>query len=228
MQVGYSTSSLSATSGSDFTPTTGVLSFLAGETSKTFTVPITNDNTDELNETFRVTLNDAVGAARIGGKQVAIVTIVDNDPPPAISVKDVSITEGNAGTKKLNFTVSLSQASAKLVTVKFKTTNDSAAAPSDFLALALTTLTFAPGITTRIIEANIKGDTMTETNERFFLDLSTPTNATITDTRGIGMILNDDSAPPSSLITVVGNDEFFAAFAVDTLDSPLTKARKQR
>ena len=54
--------------------------------------------------------------------------------------------------------------------------------------LALSTLTLAPGITTRTIEVTIKGDTLTETNERFFLDLSTPTNATIADTRGTGTI----------------------------------------
>ncbi len=219
VQVAYSTSSLTATAGSDFTPTNGVLSFLAGETSKTFTVPVTNDTTDELNETFSMTLNDAVGAARIGGRQVAVVTIVDNDLPPAIFINDASITEGSAGTKKLNFTVSLSQASAKEVTVKFKTTNDTAVASSDFIARALTTMTFAPGTTTRTIEVTIKGDALVETNERFFIDLSASTNATIVDSRGIGTILNDDSAPPSSLTpSLLAIDAFFNELERDSLN----------
>src|SRR6185503_8861863 len=52
--VNYTTASLTASAGADFTPAAGVLTFAQGETVKTFTVALNPDNTlFELDETFR-------------------------------------------------------------------------------------------------------------------------------------------------------------------------------
>jgi CSLREA domain-containing protein len=113
-------------------------------------------------------------------------------PPPSITINDVKTKEGHAGTKTLTFTVSLSNASATTVSVRYATANGTAVAPRDYIAKALTTLTFAPGETTKPVAVTINGDRTREASERFFVRLTSPTNATIARAQGIGTILNDD------------------------------------
>jgi len=66
-----------ASSGSDYTTTTGTLTFNAGETTKTINVPILNDDFSESDENFSVTLSNPTGALLIPGQNVGIVTITD-------------------------------------------------------------------------------------------------------------------------------------------------------
>ena len=61
--VDYATANGSATAGEDYTATSGTLSFAAGETGKTVSVPIADDIVNEGDETFTVTLSNASGAA---------------------------------------------------------------------------------------------------------------------------------------------------------------------
>ena len=60
--VDYATSNGTATAGSDYTATSGTLSFSAGETRKTLAVTISDDTEIESDETFTVTLSNASGA----------------------------------------------------------------------------------------------------------------------------------------------------------------------
>ena len=122
-----------------------------------------------------------------------MLTIVDNDPPPTISIADVSSVEGNSGTKTFNFTVNLSAPSGKTVTVNYATANVflSATAGSDYAATS-GTLTFSPGQTSQTIPVTVYGDTAVEPDEAFYVNLSAPTNATIARGQGVGTILNDD------------------------------------
>jgi hypothetical protein len=59
-------------------------------------------------------------------------------PQPSLSINDVSVTEGDAGTKVLSFTVTLSAASNLAVSVDYATANSTATAPSDYTAIAST------------------------------------------------------------------------------------------
>ncbi len=81
--VDWATSGGTAVSGTDFTAGTGTLTFTAGDTEKTFTVATTEDVTDQVNETFTVTLSNATGAAISGA--TATGTIKDDDAPPLVA-----------------------------------------------------------------------------------------------------------------------------------------------
>ena len=63
------------------------------------------------------------------------------------------------------------------------TANDTATAPTDYVALPAATLTFAIGETTKSVNVLVNGDTTIEGNETFFVNLSSPTNATIADNK---------------------------------------------
>jgi hypothetical protein len=113
-------------------------------------------------------------------------------PTPTISISDVSVNEGNTGTTGALVTLTLSAASATNVSVNFATTNASATAGSDFTAQN-GSLTFTPGQTTRTVLVPVIGDTNAEADETFFLDLSAPSGATLSDNRGVITIINDDN-----------------------------------
>ncbi len=120
---------------------------------------------------------------------------------PALTIADAAITEGNSGTKLLNFTVTLSKASDQTVTVVYNTSPGTAVSSglaADFVA-AVGTVTFAPGVLTQNISVTINGDKTVEPNETFTVNLSNPVNATIADKQAIGTITNDDTNPPGTL-----------------------------
>ena len=78
--VQYATASGTATSGTDFTAVSNTLTFEANETTKTVTVPTTDDSVDEPNETFTLTLSNPTNATL--GDATATGTINDNDTSP--------------------------------------------------------------------------------------------------------------------------------------------------
>lgn len=114
-------------------------------------------------------------------------------PLPTISINDVQINEGNSGTSIAIFTLSLSAASQTNVTVNYATSNGTATFGSDYVAEG-DTASFAAGQVSRTVAFSIKGDTVVEPNETFFVNLSSPNGATISRAQGIGTIVNDDIA----------------------------------
>jgi hypothetical protein len=131
-----------------------------------------------------------MGTATLGTPSTAVLTIIDDDGPPSLSINDVTVTEGDAGTTNAVFTVTLSPASGQSVTVNAATADGTATAPTDYTAVN-TPLTFAPGETSKTFTVPVNGDTVGELNETFFVNLTTPVNATITDAQGVGTI-NDE------------------------------------
>jgi Zn-dependent metalloprotease len=111
---------------------------------------------------------------------------------PTISINDITVTEGNSGSTPAVFTVSLSHASTKTITVKHKTNNGTAKSELDYIKNLEKTLTFPPLSSSASITVQVLGETLVEPNETFFVDLSKPTNATIADSQGKCTITNDD------------------------------------
>ena len=191
VSVSFTTANGSALAGSDYTATSGTLSFAPGVTSAAISLPVIGDTVDENDETLAIEFSAAVGAEL--PDDTAVVTILDDDGVivPGISISDLSITEGNAGTVSAVLTVSLSQQSSQTVTVGFATANATATAGFDYTG-SNGTLTFTPGQTSRTLAIAIAGDVIDETNETLLVNLSGPVNATIIDAQGVITILDDD------------------------------------
>jgi hypothetical protein len=190
--VDYATVDGTAVAPADYTATSGTLTFVAGQTTRTISVPIVADDVDELNETFFVHLSNANGATILIG--TAVGTIIDDDGLPTLSVNDMSLTEGNSGVQQMIFTVTLSPASPDTVTVAYTTVNGTAVAPADYSATS-GALTFSPGQTSQPISVPIFGDIIDEgASEQFTVQLSNPTNAVLDQATGVGTILDDDTA----------------------------------
>jgi len=214
VSIVYSTANGTAIAGSDYTATSGTLSFAAGETSKTIDVPILGDTQVETDETFLVRLTSATGAT-IATTQATGTILNDDQPPvlPKLSIGNATVTEGNSGTTNMTFTVTLSQASTSPVTVGYATADGTATAGSDYNTSS-GTLTFAPGETTKTITVAVRGDTLVESSETLRVVLSNPTGATISVGTGTGTITDNDQ-PPASAVTFTNRDDWGAGFVMD-------------
>ncbi|MFT3920935.1 MAG: Calx-beta domain-containing protein [Myxococcales bacterium] len=193
--VAYTTVDGSAVAGSDYTATSGTLTFSAGSLSRTISVPLLNDTIEELDEAFSLNLANPTGATIADGQATA--TIHDNDSP-TISVSDVSANEGNA----LVFTINLSNVSTQSITLLYSTVNGTATAGADYTAIGVSSVTFAPGETSKQITIATSQDALNEDGETVKLNLSLVANAThpiLGNSLAIGTILDDDPLPSLSI-----------------------------
>jgi hypothetical protein len=185
--VQYATSNGTATAGSDYTGTSGTLTFAPGQTVQTFSVAVTEDSIDEANETVNLTLSNVTNAT-LGTPSTATLTIVDDDAQPDVrfSASSYSVDE-TAGSATI--TVTLSAVSGKTITVDYETSDGTAVAGSDYLAKT-GTLTFDPGVTVRTFTVTILNDTLNEDDETVGLTLSNPSNVSL-------------DSPSSATLTIV-------------------------
>jgi hypothetical protein len=222
VSVQYATannSPVSAAAGSDYTAKSGTLDFAAGTATQTFTVNISDDLLDEANETFLVNLSNATNATIGDGQGVG--TITDNDATPSLSINNVSQSEGVAS---MVFTITLSAISGQNVTVLYATANNSpvsATAGSDYTATS-GTATINAGSTTATFSVPITNDTTAESDETFLVNLSSPTNATLSVSQGVGTIQDNDTTSYQLRVNDVTVSE---AAGTATITLTLTAAR---
>ncbi|MYB03744.1 MAG: hypothetical protein F4Y13_06020, partial [Acidimicrobiaceae bacterium] len=175
----------SATSDTDYAAiTAGTLNFAAGDTSKTVEVAVNGDTLDERNETVKLRLSSPANAGFAGDAAAieATGTITDDDTA-TLSIDDASAAEGGTA----SFTVRLSTASDRDVTVTATTSDGAATAPGDY-ASKTGTVTIAAGATSAAFNVATKTDSETEIDEDFTVTLSDPTGAAISDSTATGTI----------------------------------------
>jgi subtilisin family serine protease len=189
VRVSYGTADNTARAGQDYSAVAGTLTFPPGATSLTLTVPILADSLNEDTESFFVNLTNPVNASMADGQGVGSIT--DDDPLPTLAIGDVSLLEGNSGSRTAAFPLTLSAPSGRTVAVGYATANGTAIAPGDYAA-ATGTATFPEGQVSRTIEVAVVGDTVYEPHETFFVNLGPPLNATLADNQAQGTIVNDE------------------------------------
>ncbi len=175
----------------------GTLNFSLGTLpaggSATFIISGTADSLGSI--TNRVTVSRTDPDANTNDNSATALTSVIL---PSLSINDVTLFEGNAGTTNAVVTVSLWPPPARTAYVNFATTNLNAVAGSDYVNTS-GTLVFAPGVTNRTIAVPVIGDRVNEADETFAVKLSSPTNAILSRSQGVLTIFNDDSLPTLSV-----------------------------
>ena len=198
INLGYATADGTAIAGHDYLPGSGNMVFSPGELQQTIAVAVKGSKLYEGDKTFFLNVTDPAGATGSGTG-----TIQNANLPPAVSIGNVSLKEGNSGTTKFNFVVSLSAASGAPATVVYATADGTATVADNDYQAKSGTISFAPGQTKQTVTVAVSGDTKYEANEAFSVHLSNPVGATIAKGKGVGTgtILNDDK--PSVL--AIGN-----------------------
>lgn len=111
---------------------------------------------------------------------------------PTISINDIAANERDSGLFGHPFRVTLSAPSEEKVFVTVSTAPGTAISNADFGA-GSAVLTFEKNQTVQTVEVFIIGDTVVEGTENFFVNLSSPVNATIADGQGMATIVDDDT-----------------------------------
>jgi flagellar hook assembly protein FlgD len=183
-----------ASPGADFTTVaTGTVTIAAGQTQATVPITVAGDDEPEGDELVfvRFALPDR---ARLGGLWgVGFATILDDDSGPRARAGSVTVEEGDAGTTTASVPVTLSEPSSSPVTVTWRTRDNSAVAPSDYVA-ATGSVTFAPGQTEATIEVAVVGNGIAEPDELVVVALTGATGGSVGGWLGLGFafVTDDD------------------------------------
>ena len=129
--INYATASGTATSGSDFTATSGVLTFKPGDHSKLIPVSIISDSIYEPDQSFTITLSNPSSNAIIGSPGTATVTIKDDDLAPSVQFQSQSYNVSEGGALAI-INVSLSAPSEVPISVSYATSDGTAIAGMNY------------------------------------------------------------------------------------------------
>ena len=208
----YGTAAGTAIATRDYTAQSQVaVTIPAGATTATVAVPILADDVYEADESFFVDLSDPT-VADLGSDRRAVVTIVDDDAPPALSVGDAPAVGESSG--PLVFTVTRTGSTSLPATFSWSTADGTAEAGSDFTA-ASGTVTIPAASSSAQLQVQLVSDSVAEDDETVAVTLSTPINAVIIDGSATGVILDDDQTAartpgvvvnPSALTVTEGGD----------------------
>ncbi len=187
---------------------TGTVSFAAGQTSQTVTVNVAGDTAQEADEGFRFSLSSPVGATITVPSLDAV--ILSDDSTLSIAATSANKPEGSnaapGATTPFTFTIARTGATGVAQSVNWSVAGvaGSGTVPADAAdfggVLPSGTVTFAAGDTTsRVITVPVAADLLGESNERFGVTLSSPTNGAQINTdptkaSAQGIIQNDDTS----------------------------------
>ena len=182
----------------DFVAATDTITALAGIDFIQFSVALNDDDVYEGDETFTVTLSDAVNAT-LPLPATATGTILDNESEPTISIADASADEGD----ELMFEATLSGPAERVVSFSFSTSvesGDTARPLSDFSPVTARRAEFGAGdtvVTVPVLTIDDSSAPVFEDDETFTVTISDPSPyGTILDGVAKGTIVNDDDEPP--------------------------------
>jgi hypothetical protein len=207
--------------GNDYTPRSGTLTFNAGETSKTVSIPILQDTLVEFHETLTFVLTTPTGGAWLGSPAFATISVKDDEAASEIKLGASSYTVAE-GAGRVSITVVRGGALSQTVSVRYDITSPEspgAATPgADFGGPASGTISFAPGQTRALITIPIVQDSLPEGNETFTITLSnagdgarivSPASATVT-------LVDDESVVQFSLRFIGNMPEVIRTGPTDT------------
>jgi CARDB/Calx-beta domain/Bacterial pre-peptidase C-terminal domain/RTX calcium-binding nonapeptide repeat (4 copies) len=194
--------------GTDYANAQILVAFNAGETTKTFAIPLNLDYLIEGNETLQLSLANPTNGVTLGSTNTSIVTIVDDDTSIGFTNSAYRLNEDGTGSNVITI-----QRSGNLnlsTSVNFNVTGGSAINGEDYNLAANTLVTFAVGEATKTITIPVVNDTQIEGLETIKFSLSNSTNgATIDSNRQntVGIITDDETALKFNFNVAVGTDE---------------------
>jgi uncharacterized delta-60 repeat protein len=187
----------SATSGTDYTPVTGQLTWTDGDRSdRQITVPILTNGRVEEPKRFAVALDGATGGAKFGTQQAAVEVATDGDRAGELGFAQPAIT-ANAADGNVQIVVNRNYYSTGPISVTL-TPAAGSATTADFSATPLT-LSWADGdsgpqtATIPIVKANI----VVGSSKSFTVDLSNATNGAVIGPQAHALVTINASPPPA-------------------------------
>lgn len=185
----------------DFVSQSGTLRFADGETLRSFEIAIVDDNLDEENEEFMISLSNPTGDALLSNQPEVPVTILDDDGPGAIAFDAVNYAV-NESRDHASVTLLRTAGSEGSVTVEFDLVDDTAVVDSDYLLPDSLSVRFQDGEIARQVSIPLVDDGIHEGNETFSLLLSSASDGARIDSPASTTVTILDDDPDTSLTTI--------------------------
>ena len=178
--------------------------------------------TNGVSYTFTVTATNAIGTSPPSAASNSVIPSPPL-PTPSLSIGDVTVVEGDAGTKLATFTISLSGPSSSSVGYEVTTEPGTAMPEVDYVSNTVISQVIEAGQTSGTFSVTINGDTLVEDNETFTANLRMIVGATVADGQAKGTITNNDNAVLSIADATLaeGNSGESTATFIVKLSSPM-------
>lgn len=215
----YNTQSVTASSGLDFTATSGVGTIIAGSTSTTISVPILDDVLAEDNETYQLVISSPVNAV-ISVTSASATILDDGDPQPIVNVSaDKSVSEADG---VQTYTLTLDRQSGQTITVDYSISDGTTTQGNDYSVPYSGTITFAPLETSKTFAVNITDDNVYEpgSSETLNIALSNFVNVTAGAKTTASCTISDNDLMPTVSLSATNSIEGNNAVATITLSHP--------
>ena len=225
----------------DFTGSSGTLTFAVGETEQTFTVSTLEDSIDVSDETFTVTLDNVSpgDAATLPADPTATGTIIDDDAAPALTLEVAPATiaeDGGTATVTVATRTGSTFGSAQVLTLVLGGT----ATQGEDYTVSATQLTLPAGASSVTATVTAVDDGVFEGDETLLISgqadgaaFGEQQTLTITDNEGarrVTLVLSPDSIAEDGGVTTVtatvspASAEAFTVTVAATADAPGTEA----
>lgn len=207
--IEYETSDGSATEGSDYTKSSGTLTFANKETSKTFDIAIKDDSASEGDETLTITLKNPGNGVSLGVPATATLTITDDESGGGSSSSKASSSTSSTGPTvgfgatqysvnedmgTIAITVVRGGSTSGNASVAYATSNGTAKSGTAYTSVS-GTLNFSSGETSKTFSVPIMDDSSTNGARAFTVTLSNPTGAALAADLGTATVtINDDES----------------------------------
>ena len=208
--VGYAVGG-TATPGTDYAVPAGEIRIPAGESSATLSIGILDDTAPDRDETLEVTLTSAwtERGSVIFDATPAATAIMDTDTVMVSATSDGAVEEGEDAT----FTVRLLAPSGEPVTVNWSTTDGTAVAGEDLIAVTSGVLTIPANETVGTLTVATVEDDRAEAEETFSVSLTAPREGVVLATTSVEGTIRDDDV----LSLVMSADETVAEGSTATV-----------
>ena len=214
--LNYSTSDDTAEAASDYTASTGTITFAPSETTKTISLDIINDGIFEVDETFNV--NFTLGATSLGNllNDTVSISINDDDDAPVFGIAGANVKEED-GTASI--TITKTNPVQMDITVNYATADGTALAGLDYVA-ANDSVIFAANETQKTISISIIEDSLDEDEESFSVSLTGASQGAVQESESAANVsIEDNDDTPS--IRISGSNNIVEG---DTLNINVTLA----
>lgn len=195
--VTYETVAGSARPGEDYTPVSGTLEFVRGQTTAGISVPVLGDTEVEPSEMFSLAISNPVTLEEVS---IGSAFVLDDDSgSPTVSVTGSSTQEGTSSGDPyyLTWTITLDAAVQQDVTVEYRLMSGTAQAGSDVYSYGSgTSVTFAAGETSKSVSFRVDADSAAEYDEAVLLEVYSTSSGGfaggVPTVRAPGWVLDDD------------------------------------
>ncbi len=222
--VEYTTADGTATNGSDYVSSTSAVVITHGQTSANITIQLKGDAVEEPDEYFYVILTRATGATIADAAAKGWIRNDDAGVQPTVNINDVTHSEGDNGTTRYDFVVSLTHAATTEVQIRCWTSDGTAnAEDGDYTAFKNYQFYINPGETEFTIPVYVNGDTDRENDESFSVDILVVEGADQNKVTGRGIIENDDDLPSLAIQDVSIDEGAGEAVFTVVLSQPSTR-----